>query len=133
MATFKIDQIKILLDISDPAVKEPVPFTKSVLYHPLLETGKMAELSEYPYFTKKYKYSKTKLLNQPYDKRVNFFFNKDKFNKYIRLNVDEDGPESYGGDDVEEETKLDKIDNYLEGANYMKLISGFKELKTFER
>jgi hypothetical protein len=94
MSRLKIEQIKILLDLSDPGVKEPVPFTKSVLYNPLLKEKRMANLSEYPYFTPDVKYNDVKLGQMAYDRRVRFFFNKEKFKKFLLYNNSTSGVDS---------------------------------------
>jgi len=52
-------------------------FTSSLLYHPELKNTN--DLEKYPLFTNLYKYDEQTIMNKPYDKIVNFFFNKKIF------------------------------------------------------
>ena len=68
-----IRAIKIILDTNIPG-KNPVPFTKSMLYNPvLLNTG---SFNEYPYFTMDILFPEVFLYRLPYQKQVSFFFDK---------------------------------------------------------
>jgi len=87
MSNIRIDQIKILLNLSDPSIKEPVILTKNVIYNPLLKSLNMSALSEYPYFTGEIEYQEDYLKKMTYDRIVKFFFNKKTFQNYLSRNV----------------------------------------------
>lgn len=68
-----IRAIKIILDTNIPG-KNPVPFTKSMLYNPVLLNT--SSFNEYPYFTMDIVYPELFLYRLPYEKQVSFFFDK---------------------------------------------------------
>ena len=83
--SFNINEIKIMLDTNIPK-KEPVPFTKALLYNPLIK--KTDDFNEYPYLTLDVIYPATVINALPYEKKVEFFFNKDKMNLLLQRNVE---------------------------------------------
>jgi hypothetical protein len=83
--SFNINAIKIILDTNIPK-KEPIPFTKSLLYNPLLK--KTDNLNEYPYLTLDAVYPKSAISILTYEQKVEFFFNKEKMNLRLRQNVE---------------------------------------------
>ena len=72
-----IRPIKIMLDTNIPE-KSMVPFTKSLLYNPILKTSD--SLNEYPYFTQDIQFPYF-LYHMTYEECVRFFFNKDEMMK----------------------------------------------------
>ena len=76
-----IRAIKIMLDTNIPG-KGPVPFTKSMLYNPVLT--KMDGFNEYPYFTMDVIFPESFLYKLPYEKQVAFFFNKSVMESMLR-------------------------------------------------
>lgn len=85
----EIDTIHIMIQSNLP--ETPMfPFTKYMLYSPLLE-GKqakikidMSKLSEYPFFTNEIKYPKSELIQMSYEEIVLFFFDKEEFKSVIQ-------------------------------------------------
>jgi hypothetical protein len=77
-----IRPINILFDTNIPG-KKIIPFTKSLLYNPLLkDTG---NLNEYPYFTTDFLFPYSYLSSLPYEKQVSFFFNKSEMLKLLKM------------------------------------------------
>jgi hypothetical protein len=74
-----IRPIKIMLDTNIPE-KSMVPFTKSLLYNPILKTS--GSLNEYPYFTQDVQFPYF-LYQMTYEECVRFFFNKDEMMKLL--------------------------------------------------
>jgi hypothetical protein len=72
--------IKIILNTNIPN-SHIIEFTSSLLYNPILKNT--SDLEKYPAFTNLYKYDEQSIVNKPYDKIVNFFFNKKTFIKKI--------------------------------------------------
>jgi hypothetical protein len=82
MARIDIREINVLLDTNIPG-KEIVPLKKSILYQP-----KMADTSswnELPYFTSDAEYPEGYLARLPYEKQMEFFFNKTTMANTIQL------------------------------------------------
>lgn len=104
---FSIYNIKLMMDISDPDKQgTPIPFTKSMLHHPTLKDINMSRFSEYPYITGNVKYDDGYLKRQPYNRRVQFFFDKNKFKKWLN--------EYHNGNAVEEtDENIDAINDNL--------------------
>ena len=74
------NKIKIWLDTNIPSKKEPVLFTRNILYNPKPDPTLKKNLStELPFFNIQYKYPKSILNNLSYDKCVSFFFDKKNF------------------------------------------------------
>lgn len=76
-----IEEIKVML-VPNTADKTPIELTKDVIYHPLMANIQGA-LSKNPFITGEVVYDKNFLYQLPYDKRVRFFFDKNKFREYI--------------------------------------------------
>jgi hypothetical protein len=77
-----IRPINILFDTNIPG-KQIIPFTKSLLYNPVLkDTG---NLNEYPYFTIDLLFPYSYLSSLPYEKQVSFFFNKSEMLKVLKM------------------------------------------------
>ena len=74
--------IKIIMNTNIPD-SHIVEFTSNLLYHPELKN--ISNLEKYPLFTNLYKYDEQTIMNKPYDKIVNFFFNKKIFLSKIAL------------------------------------------------
>ena len=104
---FSIYNIKLMMDISDPDKQgTPIPFTKSMLHDPTLKDINMSRFSEYPYITGNVKYDDGYLKRQPYNRRVQFFFDKSKFKKWLN--------EYHNGYAVEEiDENIDTINDNL--------------------
>ena len=82
MANIDIRPINILLDTNIPG-KEVIPLKKSLLYQPeIKDTGNWNEI---PYFTMEAEYPEGYLSTIPYEKQMEFFFNKNKMADIIRL------------------------------------------------
>jgi len=84
-----IRTIKIILDTNIPG-KKPIPFTKSMIYNPLLSNTN--DLNEYPYFTVDILFPELYLYQLPYEKQIAFFFNRSfmetilqKYTKPVRV------------------------------------------------
>jgi hypothetical protein len=77
-----IRAIKIILDTNIPG-KQPVPFTKSMLYNPVLKQMD----GEYPYFTADVEFPEYYLSTLSYEKQVEFFFNKATMLKVLKGNT----------------------------------------------
>ena len=88
MNNFAINQIKIMIDVSDPDKSgKPFPFTKGRIYHPTVQSSDIAKYSEYPFFTPDVRYPKAILNKLSYERRLRFFFIKDRFKKTILQNM----------------------------------------------
>ena len=78
--------IKIMLDTNIPN-QPPIPFEKSLLHSSAgpgtapLQTG---SFNNYPYFTMDVKFPETYILTLPYDKRIEFFFNKQFMSRILK-------------------------------------------------
>lgn len=79
---FEISPIKIQLDTNIPG-KSSIVLTKSILYNPTLSNTGL--FSEYPYFTMDVEYPSIHLNSLSYEKRVEFFFNKDTMLKTLKI------------------------------------------------
>ena len=95
--TINIFPIKIMLDTNIPGAasgansgSDPssfIPFDKSLIHSSAapgsvpLQTG---SFNNYPYFTMDVKYPETYLLSIPYDKRFEFFFNKQMMTRVLK-------------------------------------------------
>jgi len=83
MARIDIREISVLLDTNIPG-KEIVPLKKSIIYQPeLTDTSSWNEL---PYFTSDAEYPEGYLARLPYEKQMEFFFNKTTMANTIQLN-----------------------------------------------
>lgn len=84
--TASIIPIKIILNTNIPN-SHIIEFTSNLLYNPTLNNK--SDLEKYPLFTNLYKYDEQIIMNDSYDKIVNFFFNKktflDKITTYGKL------------------------------------------------
>ena len=79
--------IRVMLNTNIPGM-EPTPLSFSMLYHPDLERGKFSGKNyTMPYFTYSVKYPIDVLAKKTYSDRVDFFFNKTRFNKILRKNA----------------------------------------------
>jgi hypothetical protein len=76
-----IRAIKIMLDTNIPG-KSPIPFTKSMLYNPILKST--SGFNEYPYFTMDIEFPEGYLNQLPYEKQVTFFFDKSQMERIMR-------------------------------------------------
>jgi len=76
-----IRAIKIMLDTNIPG-KGPIPFTKSMLYNPVLKS--MDGFNEYPYFTMDVEFPEGYLNQLPYEQQVGFFFNRSNMETILR-------------------------------------------------
>lgn len=110
-------KIKVMLNTNIPGM-EATPLTYNMLYHHDLEKGKFSGKNyTMPYYTHSVKYPKDVLAEKTYANRVDFFFNKTRFNKILRKNIidyiDENDeevdyiPES--GDQVDDDSVYAKI------------------------
>ena len=81
--SFYIRAIKLMLDTNIPK-QSIVPFTKSMLYHPLLKD--VDDLDEYPYFTMDGLYPAMLIYNMSYSDQVRFFFNKTNMEYIMKRN-----------------------------------------------
>jgi hypothetical protein len=79
-----IRAIKIMLDTNIPD-KGPIPFTKSMLYNPVLKS--MSGFNEYPFFTMDIVFPEGYLSQLPYEKQVAFFFNKSYMERILRKDI----------------------------------------------
>jgi len=80
-------KIKVMLNTNIPGM-EATPLTYNMLYHHDLEKGKFSGKNyTMPYYTHSVKYPKDVLAEKTYANRVDFFFNKTRFNKILRKNV----------------------------------------------
>ena len=70
------NKLKMLLDTNIPSKKEPILFTRNILYVPNSNTNSSSEL---PFFNTQYKYPKHILNNLSYNKCIQFFFDKKLF------------------------------------------------------
>ena len=77
-----IRPINILFDTNIPG-KQIIPFTKSLLYNPVLKD--IGNLNEYPYFTINLLFPYSYLSSLPYEKQVSFFFNKSEMLKVLKI------------------------------------------------
>ena len=77
----EIRPIKIQLDTNIPG-KPLVELKKSILYNPVLQNT--TSFSEYPYFTMDVEYPSIHLNSLSYEKRLEFFFNKDIMLKTLK-------------------------------------------------
>ena len=77
-----IRPIRIMLDTNIPG-KAPVPFTKSLLYNPVLKN--MADLDEYPSFTMDAVFPDSYLQKLSYENRIRFFFSKAQMMKVFKI------------------------------------------------
>jgi hypothetical protein len=77
-----IRPIRIIFDTNIPG-KTPIPFTKSLLYNPELKI--MNDFDEYPYFTMDIVFPFGYLKTLPYEKRLEFFFNKSVMLKTLKI------------------------------------------------
>jgi hypothetical protein len=80
----RIAPIKVMLNTNIPgSEKRPLEF--SMLYHPDLEKGRYsAKTYTLPFFTDTCKYPMDVLAKKEYSDRVDFFFNRTRFNKILR-------------------------------------------------
>ena len=116
---YNINTIKITIDTNIPK-KQPVIFTKDLLYHPLLKN--MDSLNEYPYFILTAKYPKFAIDKLTYQQKVDFFFKKDyMINILKRNNVT-----------VTENTRqnIKQIDKSLLNSNKTKITKLLEEKKS---
>jgi hypothetical protein len=68
--------IKIIMNTNIPD-NHKIDFDSGYLYHPELKNT--SNLNKFPFFTNLYRYNEGVILNKPYNKIVNFFFNKNTF------------------------------------------------------
>ena len=80
-----IDELKILFSTNIKSKeKKTIEFKFSMLHHPELEDLD-TQLNDYPYFTFDIKYPYSVIFKMPYKERVEFFFNREKFNDVLTL------------------------------------------------
>jgi len=93
----RVFKLKIMLNTNIPGMANPTPFQFSMLSHPDLEKGRFSATKyTLPYFTDTVKYPMDMLTPKLYSDRVDFFFNKTRFNKILRktmVNYVEDSPD----------------------------------------
>jgi len=94
--------IKIILKTNIPG-KHIIEFSKDNLYKPLVKdtTG----LSQYPFFTKAYKYDYSVINNLTYNGAVKFFFNQKTFDQQVIA--------SYGGRSTDKDIEIHNINVML--------------------
>ena len=106
----RVFKLKIMLNTNIPGMANPTPFQFSMLSHPDLEKGRFSATKyTLPYFTDTVKYPMDMLTPKLYSDRVDFFFNKTRFNKILRktmVNYVEDSPDDV--DDTDESTDAQK-------------------------
>ena len=76
----KLDTIRIMIDTNIPG-KEPLELKRQMIFHPTLKASSMQKMSDYPFITKDrcYQPEVSRYLNtQTYDKKISFFFSKQK-------------------------------------------------------
>jgi len=76
----KVDPIRIMIDSNIPG-KDPFELKRSMIFHPTLKASPYKKMGDYPLITKdrSYKPEISGYLNtQPYDKKISFFFSKEK-------------------------------------------------------
>jgi len=79
-----VSKIKIMLNTNIPSMST-TPFQFNMLYHPDLEKKRYSTTNyKTPYFTNNVKYPMELLASKFYSDRVDFFFNKSRFNKILR-------------------------------------------------
>jgi hypothetical protein len=84
--------IKIIMNTNIPG-NHKIYFDSGYLYHP--EVKNTTDLNKYPFFTNLYRYNEGVILNKPYNKIVNFFFNKNTFiNKLTKSGSEYGSPEN---------------------------------------
>jgi hypothetical protein len=97
-----------MLNTNIPGMANPTPFQFSMLSHPDLEKGRFSATKyTLPYFTDTVKYPMDMLTPKLYSDRVDFFFNKTRFNKILRktmVNYVEDSPDVDDIDDNNDES-----------------------------
>uniref|UniRef100_A0A6C0LP83 Uncharacterized protein n=1 Tax=viral metagenome TaxID=1070528 RepID=A0A6C0LP83_9ZZZZ len=94
--------IKIILKTNIPG-KHIIEFSKDNLYKPLLKDS--TNLSQYPFFTKAYKYNYSAIKSLTYNGAVNFFFNQKTFDQQVIA--------SYGRKSTDEDTEKHNINVML--------------------
>lgn len=83
----RVSKIRVMLNTNIPGMKA-APLTYAMLSHPDLEQGKYSGKNyTMPYFTDSVKYPFSVLASKTYADRVDFFFNKTRFNKILRKNI----------------------------------------------
>ena len=83
----RVSKIRVMLNTNIPGMKA-APLTYAMLSHPDLERGKYSGKNyTMPYFTDSVKYPFSVLASKTYADRVDFFFNKTRFNKILRKNI----------------------------------------------
>jgi len=111
----RVSTIKVMLNMNIPNVK-PVPLQFNMLYHPDLEKGRYSAAQySYPYFTNSVKYPMSVLSMKTYSDRVDFFFNKTRFNKicrksgtnYIKYDEDLQNEDSMNAESAQERENAD--------------------------
>lgn len=106
----RVFKLKIMLNTNISGMANPTPFQFSMLSHPDLEKGRFSATKyTLPYFTDTVKYPMDMLTPKLYSDRVDFFFNKTRFNKILRktmVNYVEDSPDDV--DDTDESTDAQK-------------------------
>jgi hypothetical protein len=105
----RVFKLKIMLNLNIPGMTNPTPFQFNMLSHPDLEKGKFSA-SKYtlPYFTDTVKYPMEMLTPKMYSDRVDFFFNKTRFNKILRKTMVD-----YVEEEQNEEDDVDKLDENM--------------------
>lgn len=96
-------QLKMMIKTSIPEKDEYIEFTSDLLK--IKSKGK--PFSKYPFFSDTHLYPKIKLLNSTYAHVVEFFFNKDLFQKTLRNKTRKNIPNS-----IENNTNKIKLENF---------------------
>lgn len=82
---FDIEELKIVFYTNLSKKNKNIVFTKSLLYNPEQENKMMDDWNEYPYFTFDVVYPMDKLIYYSFKDRMDFFFNKQKFNEILLI------------------------------------------------
>ena len=103
----RVSKIKVMLNTNIPGMKTTM-LSFPMLTHPDLDKGRYKTTAyTLPYFTNNVKYPFDVLSKKPYADRVDFFFNKQRFNKILRKNItEESAPTSL--DDPKEMAKRER-------------------------
>lgn len=96
------EQIKIIFYTNLPN-QDKIEFKRSLLYHPDLKESSL-RLEEYPYFTDLVEYPLNKLKRLSYSEMVDFFFNKQQFNRLLmgqkKLSTDSSSQNTYANSNI---------------------------------
>ena len=113
-----IHELRIKINTSIPDQDGFLELTSDMLvYEPT--KGRKVVLNKYPYFEPKANYPRKLIQNLPYYKRLEVFFNKEKFNKVVLQNSKVSGStKSERLRESEEEMGVDSYDTFVMNANF---------------